>query len=112
MPRLGKKKREGGAPKPTRPQPQLAPQDLAALGPPPERVLPPTRWSVYEALASHSWQSPEDLTEVVIARCSEQGSVVVAIFLVDLGCLGVKNAFVQRFPAVEGYNALVDALAS
>lgn len=50
-------------------------------------------WPFHECLISQDWQSGEHLVQIVVARKSPAGSVAAGVFLVDLGCLGVKSAF-------------------
>jgi hypothetical protein len=65
-------------------------------------------WPLYECLISGDWQNTEELTQIVVARRNpSNGAVIGAMFLVDLGCLGVKDASVLRFfSAAEYKNAL------
>ena len=51
------------------------------------------KWPLYECLISRDWQVEGTLTEIMVARSSGPGEIAVAVFLVDLGLLGVKNAF-------------------
>jgi hypothetical protein len=65
-------------------------------------------WPLYECLISGDWQNTEELTQIVVARRNpSNGAVIGAMFLVDLGCLGVKDASVLHFfSAAEYKNAL------
>lgn len=54
-------------------------------------------WPLYECLISRDWQVEGALVEVVVSRRAPAGDVAVGVFLVDLGCLGVKNAFTRMF---------------
>lgn len=49
-------------------------------------------WPFYECLVSRDWEKEGEIVQVLVARRSPQGEIGVAVFLVDLGCLGVKNA--------------------
>jgi hypothetical protein len=50
------------------------------------------KWPVVEAFAgTHLWD--EGIGYLVIARQEPEGGLVFAVFLVDVYCLGVKNAF-------------------
>lgn len=69
------------------------------------------RWPLYECLISQGWQEEGALVQIIVARRSEVGLIAAAIFLVDLGCLGVKDAFARVFPDRETYESLVDRLA-
>ena len=57
-------------------------------------------WSLHEVLISEGWNQTAELpglTQVLVARRSPHGEVGMASFLVDLGCLGVKNAMGKVF---------------
>ena len=55
------------------------------------------RWPIYECLISRDWQEPRNLVQIVVARRSPATrEIVCGVFLVDLGCLGVKDAFASR----------------
>jgi hypothetical protein len=60
-------------------------------------------WSLHECLLTKAWQQPEELTQILVARRSPTGQIAVGTFLVDLGCLGVKNAFVALFDSQREY---------
>lgn len=49
-------------------------------------------WPLFECWISESWQEPEAITQILVARRATGGQVAYALFLVDLGCLGIKNA--------------------
>src|SRR4051812_43367649 len=69
------------------------------------RSAPMHEWQLLECLVSATWQQPGDLVQILIARHSESGEIGAAAIIVDLGCLGVKNAIVQRFTNYEHYDA-------
>ena len=52
---------------------------------------------------SHDWTDPSTLTQIVVARRSPEDKVAAAVFLVDLGCLGVKSAFAELCPSTRAY---------
>lgn len=54
-------------------------------------------WKVFECLVSSWWRDTTKLTEILIAKEPPFGGVVTCMFLVDLGCLGPKQAFVSQF---------------
>jgi hypothetical protein len=62
----------------------------------------PSNWEVYECIVNDGWNQPGALVQLAIARRSPRGRMVAGIALVDLGCLGVKNAFARR-TTVEKY---------
>lgn len=49
-------------------------------------------WPLREVLLSEEWGEEGALTQILIGRTAPTGHVAVGMFLVDLGCLGVKNA--------------------
>lgn len=51
------------------------------------------RSPVIEVLVSRDWAKHGELVQVLVARGKPGGPVAVGVFLVDLGCLGVKSAF-------------------
>jgi hypothetical protein len=62
------------------------------------------QWPLLECLISQEWQEPAQLCQVAVARQSQAtGEVVLGSFLVDLGCLGVKNALTNLFPSAAEY---------
>lgn len=54
-------------------------------------------WPLHECLISRTWQEPGELAQILVARSSPDGGVAAAGFLVDLGCLGVKDALSHVF---------------
>jgi len=66
------------------------------------------RWPLMECLVSREWQDTHQLTQVVVARRSPAGRIAVGVFLVDLACLGVKNAFAKLFNTSFEYRELRD----
>lgn len=72
---------------------------------------PPTSWPVVEAWVSSGWHLPGALPQVVVVRQDAgSGAVAAATFLVDLGCLGVKNADVKRYTSLEVFRATMFAM--
>ncbi len=55
-------------------------------------------WPIEEVLLSRDWQKDMEIVQVLVARQSPSGKIAIAVFLVDLGCLGVKNAMYRIFP--------------
>ena len=71
-------------------------------------------WPVMECLITEAWRETEALTQIAIARQSPTGYIVVAGFIVDLACLGVKNALTVGFASLSQYrqqyrNSLMDS---
>jgi hypothetical protein len=60
-------------------------------------------WPLHECLVSRDWQREGEIIQTVVARRSPQGEIVAGSFLVDLCCLGVKDAFATRFGSVAEY---------
>lgn len=49
-------------------------------------------WPLHECWIGETWQEPGEITQILVARRAASGQVAYAMFLVDLGCLGIKNA--------------------
>jgi len=62
-------------------------------------------WPLYECLISEEWQKEGMITQILVSRRSPQGQIAAGVFLVDLGCLGVKNAF-PSLPTPQEYREL------
>ncbi len=61
-------------------------------------------WPILECLMSSSWEDPMQLTQIVIARKNVTSPHVAAgTFLVDLACLGLKNADSQVLASESSY---------
>ncbi|MBI3977853.1 MAG: hypothetical protein HY331_06680 [Chloroflexi bacterium] len=60
-------------------------------------------WPMHECLISRDWQQEAALVQAVVARRSPSGEIGAGIFLIDLGCLGVKNAFTRLYPTQAEY---------
>lgn len=50
-------------------------------------------WPVYECLISGRWQERFYMTQIIVARQGPDGRIAAGFFLVDLSCLGIKNAY-------------------
>jgi hypothetical protein len=48
-------------------------------------------WPLHECVVSRTWKEPGELVQILVAR-SAGNEIAAAGFLVDLGCLGVKDA--------------------
>ena len=76
----------------------------AALAKPAGGVALAAGWPVYEVLLARGWEQEGALITVLIARQSpKSGKVAAGLFLVDLGCLGVKSAQVKLFKDAQEY---------
>ncbi|MCL4300044.1 MAG: hypothetical protein KJ077_30200 [Anaerolineae bacterium] len=60
-------------------------------------------WPLREVLLSKEWNKEAALVQILIARQSPLGQIAMGVFLVDLGCLGVKNAFARLFSSHTEY---------
>lgn len=61
-------------------------------------------WPVMECWVNKEWRDPLQLNQVVLARRDPRtGVVVVASYLVDRACLGVKNAMVASFATAQEF---------
>ena len=60
-------------------------------------------WPLLEALITRGWDEPGVIVEAIVAREASNGRVAVASFLIDLGCLGIKDAIWKIFPTVSEY---------
>ncbi|MCP4426285.1 MAG: hypothetical protein GY803_17475 [Chloroflexi bacterium] len=61
------------------------------------------KWPLLECLISDDWRNTHELTQICLARQSPTGEVIAGAAVVDLGCLGVKNAFATRFRSAYEY---------
>ena len=62
-------------------------------------------WPIFECFISRWWRETKKLTEILIAKEPPFGGVVTSVFLVDLGCLGLKQGFVSQFRTRSEYEA-------
>lgn len=60
-------------------------------------------WRVFECLISAWWHDTTKLTHILVAKEPPFGGVVCCVFLVDLGCLGPKQALVSQFQTRSQY---------
>ena len=63
-------------------------------------------WPLHECLLTKEWQKEGVMTQILVARRSPQGQIAVGLFLVDLGCLGVKSGFGRILDARREYREL------
>ena len=61
------------------------------------------KWPLVECIMSSTWRDTMQLTQILVARQSPRGPVAAAYVLVDLACLGVKNAVVRSYPSMAAY---------
>lgn len=67
------------------------------------RILPRDagEWPLEECLISKEWRKPGEIIQILISRRGPLGQIGVGMFLVDLGCLGIKNAFGYQVDTAE-----------
>ncbi len=70
------------------------------------------QWPIHEVLVTEDWQEPCGHVQLLVSRRSpETGDFTTGVFLVDLGCLGVKDGFLALVNSEE-YDYLVESLRS
>lgn len=62
-------------------------------------------WPLHECLLTQAWRDTSTIVQILVARRSPQGQIAAGVFLVDLGCLGVKNAFGRVYETQGEYAA-------
>lgn len=62
-----------------------------------------SKWPLHEVMLSRDWDEEGAIIEILVARRSPLGQIAVGAFLVDLGCLGVKNALAHVFDSQRDY---------
>ena len=67
-------------------------------------------WPLHECLLTKEWQEEGAITQILVARRSPSGQIAVGVFLVDLGCLGVKSAFGRPLHTMQEYRELRDGM--
>jgi hypothetical protein len=60
-------------------------------------------WPLRECLLTKEWQKEGAIVQILVARRSPSGQIATGMFLVDLGCLGVKSAFASLFDTRRDY---------
>ncbi len=61
------------------------------------------KWPLLECLISKDWRNTHELTQICLARQSSSGEILAGVAVVDLGCLGVKNAYAAHFYSAYNY---------
>ncbi len=69
-------------------------------------------WPLLECLVSETWQDPVAIMQLMITRRSPKGEIAIGVFLIDLGCLGVKDAFGRIVPSRRAYRREVKRLST
>lgn len=60
-------------------------------------------WPLFDCLVSTDWDEEGKLAQVIVARRGPLGEIAGASFLMDLGCLGAKDAFALLFTSERDY---------
>ena len=63
-------------------------------------------WPLHEVLLTEEWAEEGAIIQILVTRRSPQDQPAVGVFLVDLGCLGVKNAFARVLNSWSEYQDL------
>lgn len=61
------------------------------------------KWPLLECIITKGWGEEGEIIQLCVARQSPRGDVVTGACVVDLGCLGVKNAFAAHFHSAAEY---------
>jgi hypothetical protein len=69
-----------------------------------------SHWPLHECLLTKEWQEEGAITQILVARRSPSRQIAVGVFLVDLGCLGVKSAFGRPLHSMQEYRELRDGM--
>jgi hypothetical protein len=67
-------------------------QAAASASAPARRILASRQWPFYQCYINPSWKTHQ-LAEIVVSRRQPNGNITFGSYIVDTGCLGVKNAF-------------------
>ncbi len=62
-----------------------------------------SRWPLMECLMTKNWRDTSQLTQIIVARQNSEGHVAIGAFLMDLACLGAKNAMTATFSSTSEY---------
>ena len=63
----------------------------------------PGAWPLFDCRITSNWRDTKEITTIVVVRKTSSDEVALGCFLVDLGCLGIKNAMTKRFPSEDEY---------
>lgn len=76
-----------------------------------DRMARTTRYPIHECLVNADWQQSL-LATIFVARKRTDNTYAASVFLVDLGCLGVKNAIAKTVLSASEYLELRSRIAS
>ncbi len=77
--------------------------NLAQYHVPPGWVEKALAWPIHEVLLPRDWDNTNTLVTALVARGSFSDQIAAASFLVDLACLGVKDATLRLFKTQREY---------
>lgn len=61
------------------------------------------QWPLLECIIAEEWREPGAIIQLCVARKGPLGDVMTGAFVIDLGCLGVKNAFAAHCQSAREY---------
>jgi hypothetical protein len=67
------------------------------------RRAPFANWRLESCVISPRWKLLHGPAQLVVTRVSDDGAVASGVFVVDLGCLGVKDAGVLRHTSLRAW---------
>ena len=56
-----------------------------------------TNWKLDKCWVNEDWQDHKSLNQLIVTRRNGAGHIAAALFMIDLGCLGIKNADTRGF---------------
>jgi hypothetical protein len=59
------------------------------------------QWPLLECWLTEEWRDTTQITQALVARRGPAGQVAIGVFLIDLGCLGVKDAYGRVVDAAD-----------
>ena len=68
------------------------------------------QWPLLECLIAAEWRDTTKISQICVARQSPHGDVMAGAVVIDLGCLGVKNAYAAHFHSAHEYRREMRAL--
>ena len=60
-------------------------------------------WPLFKCRIASGWRNTKMITTILVVRRSPSGELAMGCFLVDLACLGIKDALSGRFSSMEEY---------
>jgi hypothetical protein len=61
------------------------------------------KWDLLECWVSETWNNPKHLCQLLVVRRGAGEQIGVGLFLIDLGCLGIKNANATGFASYSEF---------